>query len=137
MGPTPETGALLWAYAERVVDTWALPGMAIGLVHDGGLLDIRAFGTRNRTTGEPVAVDTLFHLASISKTFVATAVMQLVEGGELQLDGSVPAYLPGLDWTDPRADAMTVRHLLSHTSGLGDVADYRRTSRTGCSTRPG
>lgn len=124
MGPPPASDAPLWTYAQRVVDTWALPGMAIGVVRDGDRVATRSFGTRDRRTGRPVTEDTLFHLASISKTFVATAVMQLVEGGELELDRSIAAYLPGPAPSDPRATSITVRQLLSHTSGLGDVNDY-------------
>lgn len=124
MGPPPASDAPLWTYAQRVVDTWALPGMAIGVVRDGDRVATRSFGTRDRRTGRPVTEDTLFHLASISKTFVATAVMQLVEGGELELDRSVAAYLPGPAPSDPRATSITVRQLLSHTSGLGDVNNY-------------
>ncbi|WP_134772560.1 serine hydrolase domain-containing protein [Ornithinimicrobium flavum] len=124
MGPPPASDAPLSAYAQRVVDTWALPGMAIGVVRDGDRVATRSFGTRDRRTGRPVTEDTLFHLASISKTFVATAVMQLVEGGQLELDRSVAAYLPGPAPSGARATSITVRQLLSHTSGLGDVSDY-------------
>ena len=114
----------LWPWVERVVGTWALPGVAMSVVHDGDHVAARGFGVRDRATGAPVTADTLFHLASISKTFVATAVLQLVEEGELDLGAGITAYLPDLPWTDPRADGITLRHLLSHRSGLGDVHDY-------------
>jgi CubicO group peptidase (beta-lactamase class C family) len=114
---------LLWPWVDRVVESWAVPGVAVGLV-EGDRLMVRGFGTRDRATGAPVTADTLFHLASISKTFVATAVLQLVESERLSLDGPVTAYLPDLPWADARAGDITLRHLLSHRSGLGDVADY-------------
>ncbi|QDO87040.1 serine hydrolase [Ornithinimicrobium ciconiae] len=116
--------ALLWPFVERVVETWALPGVALCVVHDGDRVAARGFGTRDRSKGEPVTADTLFHLASISKSFVATAVLQLVEDGELDLDASITTYLPALQWADPPASGITLRQLLSHRSGIGDVSDY-------------
>ena len=116
--------ALLWPFVERVVETWALPGVAISLTYDGTEVAAHGFGVRSRVTGEPVTADTLFHCASVSKTFVATAVLQLVESGVLDLDTGLVAYLPDLPWADPRAGRITIRHLLSHQSGLGDVTDY-------------
>lgn len=115
---------LLWPFLDRVVETWALPGVAVAVVHDGDRVTARGFGTRDRATGEPVTGGTLFHLASISKTFVATAVMQLVEAGELDLESGITTCLVGLPWADPRAEGVTLGHLLSHRSGLGDVSDY-------------
>lgn len=116
--------ALLWPFVGSVLDSWALPGVAVCAVHDGDRVTARGFGTRDLAAGDPVTADTLFHLASISKSFVATAALQLVESGELDLDAGVTAYLPDLPWADPRAEEITLRHLLSHRSGLGDVHDY-------------
>ena len=116
--------AVVWPFVDSVVEAWALPGVSLCVVHDGDTVAARGFGTRDRATGEPVTADTLFHLASISKSFVATAVLQLVESGELDLEGGITAYLPDLPWSDPRARDIMVRHLLSHTSGVGDVLDY-------------
>ncbi|MGD8202200.1 serine hydrolase [Ornithinimicrobium sp. W1679] len=115
----------LWPFVEHVVRAWALPGVALSVVHGADQVLARGFGTRNTATADPVTPDTLFHLASVSKTFVATAVLQLVEEGRLDLDGRVTAYLPDLPWADPRAHRITPRQLLSHRSGLGDVTDYR------------
>jgi CubicO group peptidase (beta-lactamase class C family) len=63
-------------------------------------------------------------MASVTKTFVATAVMQLVEAGKVDLDQPVQRYLPYFRLKDPRAAAITVRQMLSHTSGMPDVEDY-------------
>lgn len=116
---------VLWPYIEHVVDTWAVPGLSLAVVHDGDHVITRGFGSRDIDTGQPVTADTLFHLASVSKVFVATAALQLVEEGALDLDTPITAYLPGLSWTDPRAEAITARHLLTHQSGMGDVSgDY-------------
>ncbi len=114
----------MWAAVQRHVDAFALPGLAVGIARSGEVV-ARGFGTRDRSTGEPVTADTLFHVASVSKTFVSTAVLQLVESGEVGLDEPVATFLPDLPWADPRSRGISARHLLSHTSGLGDVTDYR------------
>ena len=116
--------SLLWPFVEHVAGSWAVPGLSVCVVHDGDRVTARGFGTRDSTTGAPVTTDTVFHLASVSKTVVATGVLGLVEAGALDLDGRVAGYLPDLPWADPRAHAVTVRHLLCHCSGIGDVDDY-------------
>ena len=116
--------ARLWPFVDHILRTWPVPGVAVCVVHSGDRVVARGFGTRETATGAPVTADTLFHLASVSKTFVASAVLQLVEVGELDLDAGITTYLPDLPWADPRAGTMTLRQLLSHQSGLGDVVDY-------------
>jgi CubicO group peptidase (beta-lactamase class C family) len=63
-------------------------------------------------------------MASITKPFVATAVMQLVEKGKISLDAPITQYLPYFEMADPRARTITIQQLLTHTSGMPDVADY-------------
>lgn len=75
------------------------------------------------THGEATGA-TLFHMASVSKTFVAVAVMQLVQEGLLALDDAVLKYLPWWSINGERADEITVRQLLTHTAGMPDVVDY-------------
>lgn len=120
----PRLEGLLWPFVEKVVRSWDLPGVAVCVVRDGARIEARGFGHRDRATGRPVTATTPFHLASVSKTFVATAALQLVEEGRLELDVGIKSYLPDLPWADPRAARITLRHLLSHQSGIGDVADY-------------
>lgn len=127
MSPTPgaehRLETLLWPLVEDIVETWDVPGIALCVVHHGRV-DARGFGSRDRSSGEPVTVGSLFHVASLSKTVVATAVLRLAEAGELDLDAPVTALLPELTWSDPRARDITLTHLLSHHSGIGDVSDY-------------
>ncbi|WP_433165068.1 serine hydrolase domain-containing protein [Kribbella sp. CA-247076] len=78
-------------------------------------------GVAERETTRPVPVDGRFRAGSITKTFVATVVLQLVGAGELRLDDPVEKWLPGVV---PNGENITVRHLLNHTSGL---ADYKKT----------
>ena len=69
--------------------------------------------------------ETLFHMASLTKPFVATAVMQLVEQGKVELDAPVTKYLPHFHLKDSRYESITVRQMLTHTSGMLDVKDYQ------------
>ena len=102
-----------------------IPGLAIGIVEDGRLVYARGFGVMMLGAAtHPVTPKTLFHMASITKPFVATSVMQLVEKGKIDLDTPVKKYLPYFQLKDPRHEAITVRQMLSHTSGMPDVQDY-------------
>jgi CubicO group peptidase (beta-lactamase class C family) len=74
--------------------------------------------------GKPVTKETLFHMASVTKPFVATAVMQLVEQGKVDLDSPVTKYLPYFHLKDERYRSITVRQMLTHTSGMPDVDNY-------------
>jgi len=96
----------------------ALSG-ALQVVQNGKvLLDWRG-GDSDRTAGIPVGVDTQFRLASSNKMFTAVAILQLVQDGKLNLDDTIGKHLP--DYPNKAvANNVTVRHLLSHTSGLGD-----------------
>lgn len=77
------------------------------------------YGMASREFGVPNRPDTRFILGSINKMFTAVVVLQLVERGELSLDDTVARHLPGV-LADEVAERVTVRHLLTHTSGLGD-----------------
>jgi CubicO group peptidase (beta-lactamase class C family) len=103
-----------------------IPGLAIAIVDDGKVVYAHGFGVQSmgRKDGAPTTPRTLFHMASITKTFVATAVMQLVEKGRIRLDAPVTAYLPYFKMADPRAETITIFQMLNHTSGIPDVDDY-------------
>ncbi|WP_152393403.1 serine hydrolase domain-containing protein [Paenibacillus guangzhouensis] len=102
----------------------AAAGIAVGIVYDHQPIYAKGFGVKNIETGEPVDGNTLFHMASVSKTYVATAIMQLVEQGKIALDEMIMTYLPYFSLQDERYRDITVRHLLSHTSGMPDEEDY-------------
>lgn len=92
-----------------------IPGAAVAVVADGEIVTARGFGVADVATGEPVdADDTLFRPGSVSKLVTATAVMQLVAQGEVDLDTDVERYT-GLDLG--HAQPVTLRHLLTHTAG--------------------
>ena len=131
-GPRPQPSAsnpvadTLAAIAARFATDERAPGLAVGVWRDGAVLYRAGFGSRGGGTGNPaVGPETLFHMASVTKPFVATAIMQLVESGKVSLDSTVRTYLPYFAMKDPRAAGITVRQVLTHTAGIGDVEDYR------------
>ncbi len=108
----------------RAMNKYVLSGMAVGVVRDGRLVYAKGFGLANARGNKPVTPDTVFRIASISKTFTAIAVMQLWEQGKIRLDEPVNRYLKSYQIVhpDPASPPITIRHLLTHTSGLGEVA---------------
>ena len=114
------------ATAIDILDSWVdlnmhkshQPGLALGIVYDGELLWGKGYGVGDLDTQTPITLDTRFRIASITKTFTATGIMQLRDAGKLNLDDPVSKYL---DWFNLRYEdspEITIRHLLSHASGL-------------------
>jgi CubicO group peptidase (beta-lactamase class C family) len=94
-----------------------IPGVAVGVFKDGRTT-LRGFGVTNLEDPAPVTPETIFPLASLSKTVAATAVMKLVEQGKVRLDAPVQTYLPGFHVRDEGVSRqVTVLHLLTHTPG--------------------
>jgi len=92
-----------------------IPGLALAVAKNGATVRLGAYGMANLEHDVPVTPDTVFELASVTKQFTATAIMVLVEEGKVQLDDSIVRHLPrGPETWKP----ITVRHLLTHTSGL-------------------
>ena len=95
-----------------------IPGLALGIVKDDRITYLRGFGKAD-DSGRPVTPQTPFIIGSLSKSFTALAIMQLVEAGKIELDAPVQRYLPWFRVADDQASAeITVRDLLNHTSGL-------------------
>src|SRR6266571_2703486 len=106
------------AYVSAQVQANHIPGVAVGLVHNDQIVHLRGFGSADQS-GRAVTPQTPFILASVSKSFTALAIMQLVEAGKIELDAPVQRYLPWFRVADPVASArITLRHLLYHTSGI-------------------
>ena len=95
-----------------------IPGASVVVMRHGKVLHHGSYGVTNLELGTPVTPATVFSLASVTKTFAATAVMQLVEGGKLSLEATLGTLLPNTPETWSKA---TVAQLLGHTSGLPDV----------------
>jgi CubicO group peptidase (beta-lactamase class C family) len=115
---TADVDAWLDGLVPAALESTGIAGATVSVVHDGALVTARGYGSADTEDG--VAVDpeaTLFRAGSVSKLFTATAVMQLVERGEIDLDADIDDYL---DFAIPREydDDVTVRHLLTHTAGF-------------------
>ena len=100
---------------------YRVPGLALAVLHNGQTY-AQGFGITSIENPSPVTPDTLFQVGSISKTFLGTAAMRLVEQGALDLDAPLRKYLPSFKLKDEDVAArVTMRHLLTHTGGwLGD-----------------
>lgn len=93
-------------------------GIAVAIINDTTIIYNKGFGYSNMTTHDTVTEKTMFHLGSIPKSFVAVALMQLIEQNKVSLDSLVIKYIPELKFKDKRYMKITVRHLATHTSGI-------------------
>lgn len=111
-------------YLTEQVRTTGTPGLTVAVVHGGKTIYMRAFGVRRVGSDDPLTPEHVFHFASVSKPFVATAIVQLVEENKLGLDDPVTKFLPYFRLADERFPEITIRQMLNHTSGMPDVQDY-------------
>ncbi|RYZ16201.1 MAG: class A beta-lactamase-related serine hydrolase, partial [Myxococcaceae bacterium] len=95
-----------------------VPGLAVGVVHRGRVVLVKGYGSANLEHQVPAGTDTLFQAGSLGKMFTATAVMLQVEAGRVSLSDSITKYFPDAPATWA---PITVRHLLTHTSGIQDL----------------
>jgi CubicO group peptidase (beta-lactamase class C family) len=110
---------------ERFLKQEKVPGLAIAIVENYRVVYAQGFGEASLARpSDPVSTRTLFHVASTPKPFVATAVMQLVEKGIVDLDAPVVKYLPYFRLDDGRYRSITVRQMVTHSSGMPDVENY-------------
>lgn len=106
----------------RLMQEAAVPGLSVAIVQNGKLRLQKGFGVKDTTSREPVDEHTLFEAASVSKTVFAYAVLKQCEKGVIGLDTPLGRYAPSpLPDADPRFDAITARHVLSHTSGFQNI----------------
>ena len=99
-----------------------IPGALIAAVSKGKVLHLKTYGLANVELRVPVTDSTVFEIGSISKQFVAAVTMQLVEEQKIDLDDAIDKYIAGLpgEWL-----GVTIRHLLTHTSGIPDYEEIR------------
>ncbi len=98
-----------------------IPGLSVAVVQDGQVVKTAAYGVSDVSAKTPATLDTRFILGSCTKPFTAVAVLQLVEAGKVSLDAPIARYLDGL----PAAwSAITVRELMTHTSGLPNYRQF-------------
>jgi CubicO group peptidase (beta-lactamase class C family) len=115
---TPATAvASIESAVREAMDLTSTPGVAVAVVHGGDVLMAKGFGTANIETGSAVTTETMFQSGSVGKQFTAAGVMVLVEDGRIDLGESIRTYLPDApeSW-----QPITIRHLLTHSSGIPD-----------------
>jgi CubicO group peptidase (beta-lactamase class C family) len=115
--------AELEPYLERAVARNAPPGMTVAVIRGEETRYLKSFGLADGPKGIPASGQSVYQWWSVTKLFTATAVLQLHEEGKLDLDAPVVRYLPFVRFRGKIASdsAVTVRRLLSHSSGLQDV----------------
>jgi CubicO group peptidase (beta-lactamase class C family) len=113
----------LQAKVNQVLNRWPAVGLAVGVVRNGSLEFFSGHGMADIASSTPIAEDTVFRIGSITKTFTAVAVMQLWEQGRIDLDAPASDYLRAYRLIPAKASfrPATVRHLLTHTAGIGEV----------------
>lgn len=122
----PDSSAKIDQYINAEMRRQQIPGLSLAVVRHGKIALVRSYGFSNIEHQIPVKPDTVFQSGSIAKQFTAAAVMILVEEGKLSLDDKISKYFTDApeSWKD-----ITVRHLLTHTSGMGEYPpdlDLRR-----------
>jgi CubicO group peptidase (beta-lactamase class C family) len=108
------------ALVAREMGGQKIPGFALGIVRAGRLLRAQGYGLANVELGAPVTTHTLFQSGSVGKQFTAALVLLLAQDGRLALDDPVSKYLAD---TPPAWQPITIRHLLTHTSGIAEYTD--------------
>lgn len=106
-------------YAEKSMKEWHIPGMAIGIVQGDKVIYARAFGVKDLSNEDPVNLDTLFQIGSVTKSFTAALTAMLVDEGKFKWDDKVTDYLPDFMLFDPwTTREFQVVDLMSQRSGL-------------------
>lgn len=117
---------LLSAWIEAQMAYQYQPGLSIGLISGQHLFWSKGFGYADTENQTPATPETIYRIASITKLFTSTAVMQLRDQGKLQLDDPVSKHLPwfNMKGSYPESPVITIRHLLTHTGGLPREVDF-------------
>src|SRR5215510_5603166 len=130
----PQGATALSTFLKSATDRGDVPGVVVAVVDKNGVLYNEAFGKSSTIRNTPMAKDTIFNMASMTKPVTSVAIMMLVDEGKLKLDDDVAKYLPKYKSpvviskfneadasyeTRPAKRAITIRHLLTHTSGIG------------------
>jgi beta-lactamase class C len=105
-------------YIDKII-TAGVPGAAVVIVADGKLKFIKGYGVRRIGANDPITLETVFPLASVSKTFASSAVALLVQEKVINWDSLIRPYLKQVNFKNPAyGDQITLQNLLSHTTGL-------------------
>jgi CubicO group peptidase (beta-lactamase class C family) len=112
----PETASRIDSAVAKVMEETAVPSVSLAVIKDGKIAYVHAYGSASLDPATPARPEMRYCLGSVSKQFMAMAILLLVQDGKLKLDDPVVKHLPALT----RAKDITIRQLLSHTSGYQD-----------------
>lgn len=134
------------ATVNRVMKAAEVPGLGLAILNDGKIVCLKGYGLRDKENNLPMTPETVMSAASLTKVAFGNMVMQLVDGGQLNLDKPVYEYLPKPlpDYpnyrdlaADPRYRKITARMLLSHTSGFPNWRAFNDDRRLNIAFEPG
>ena len=118
--PSSGLGSAVDAVVERSTQQSGVPGITVAIAKNGEMLYVQGYGVTDLPTHQPMQPAVIFEIGSITKQFTAALIMKLQEQGKLHVADSMASYLP--EYGFPAA--ITIRMLLSHTSGLADFTDF-------------
>jgi len=112
-------------YANQIIDKYSIPGTSIGISKNGQIDYYKGFGHRNIEKNLHVNEDTVFGIASVTKSFTCVAIMQLQEIGKLSVHDKIRTYLPEFQTPDQeKTEQMTIHHFMTNTSGLPPLSSF-------------
>lgn len=117
---TSSLGNTVDAVAQAAMREQGMPGMSVALAKNGAMLYVHGYGVSDLTTQQVTAPSAIFEIGSVTKQFTAALIMKLQEQEKLHVDDSIAAHLP--EYNFPAA--ITLRMLLTHTSGLADFTNF-------------
>jgi D-alanyl-D-alanine carboxypeptidase len=102
-------------YVKAEMEKQHIPGVSIAVVKEGKIIKVEGYGMANVELNVPARPDTVYKIGSVSKQFIASGIMMLIQEGKISLDDNISKFLEGTPdtWKD-----ITIRHLLTHTSGI-------------------
>ena len=115
------TDTVIVPFIDRFLEFYSLPGFAISVVKGQKVIFAKGYGVQSVDEPAPVTLQTVFSTASVTKLFTGIAVMQLYDVGLVDINSPVSAYLPYFKLKDPRYRWITLKQMLSHTSGMPDI----------------
>ncbi|PCH58436.1 MAG: hypothetical protein COC19_08515, partial [SAR86 cluster bacterium] len=121
VGISSQRLSLITTMLRQHVDDGRVAGLVAGVARNGKLVYLQSMGWQQMADEQPMQDDSLFQIRSMSKPITAVAVMQLVEQGKLDLDADINTYLRQFQVPDTYPQAISMKHLMSHTAGFEDL----------------
>lgn len=122
--------------AIKLIDKYQIPGVAIGLAQNGVPFYQKGFGFRNVENELPVNMDTVFGIASVTKSFTCVAILQLQEEGKLSTQDPVLEFLPEFSLPSNAANKMTLHHFMTHSTGIPPLPSIQLANKKSIDSDP-